>query len=43
MNPKCDNCGGTKDAYNSEKEEYVCNNRKCSESPMNENLTYMGK
>jgi len=42
MNPKCEECGGTKDAVNQETGEQVCNNRSCSESPMNEELTYMG-
>lgn len=38
---ECDECGGTKDAYNTERDEYVCDNRSCPESPMNENLTYI--
>jgi len=37
----CDNCDTTKAAYNTETNEKVCNNRSCSESPMNEELTYM--
>jgi len=38
---KCEECGGTKNGYNKEKQEKICNNRSCSESPMNEELTYM--
>ena len=41
MNKKCDECGGTMDNENRETGEPVCDNRKCSESPMNEELTFM--
>lgn len=41
MNPKCDECGGTKDSWNRKREEWVCNNRSCPKSPMNSELTYM--
>jgi len=41
MNDKCSECGGTKDGINTETGEQVCNNRSCSESPMNEELTIM--
>jgi len=40
--PECDECGSTKNAYNQEKEEWRCNKRSCPESPMNEELTYIG-
>lgn len=39
----CDECGGTLDAYNQKTEEWVCDNRSCPESPMNPELTYVGK
>lgn len=41
MADTCSECGGTKAATNRETGEKVCNNRSCSESPMNEDLTFM--